>query len=128
MIREAVLQASNLSREAVQGNIADSFSRENKGRFKRVEGTHKERARGIRAVVKAAWGRTSRMRTPLLVNICLREEGRTGVNGGGGGETDMDIFDIDGRRMVGTDVLGDFSGSKRAVRRGPLEPKREAMA
>jgi len=92
MIREADLQVSNLSREAVEGNIADSFSRENKGRFKRVEGTHKERAREIRAVVKAAWGRTSRMRTVLLLNmIWLREEGRTGVNGGEGAK---DIFDI----------------------------------
>jgi len=46
-----------------------------------------------RAVVKAAWGRTSRMRTLLLLNmIWLREEGRTGVNGGEGAK---DIFDME---------------------------------
>jgi hypothetical protein len=54
MIREAARQALKLSREAVEGSIADSFSRENKGRFKRVEGTHRESARGIRAEVNAA--------------------------------------------------------------------------
>lgn len=54
MIREAFLQAAKESREAVEGSIAESFSRENKGRFKRVEGTHKERAPGIRAAAYAA--------------------------------------------------------------------------
>jgi len=65
MMREADLQAEKLSRDAVEGSIADSFSRENMGRFKRVEGTHSESARGIRAAANAAWGRISRMRILL---------------------------------------------------------------
>src|ERR1700733_6335312 len=65
IMREAVRQVQKLSREAVEGNIAESFSRENMGRFKSVEGTHKERARGIRAAVNAAWGRISRTRILL---------------------------------------------------------------
>jgi hypothetical protein len=54
MMREAVRQAPKLSREAVEGSIAESFSREKLGRFNNVEGTQKERARQIRASVNAA--------------------------------------------------------------------------
>lgn len=54
MMRVAVRQAPNLSREEVEGSIALSFSREKRGRFRRVEGTQRERALGTRAEVNAA--------------------------------------------------------------------------
>lgn len=54
MIRDALCHLLKRSREAVEGSIAESFSREKRGRFNNVEGTDRERALGIRAEVYAA--------------------------------------------------------------------------
>lgn len=62
MMRELERQAENLVRALAEGSIAHSFCKENKGRLRRVEGTQREMAWGMRAEECAAWGRMSTMR------------------------------------------------------------------
>lgn len=51
MIREAVCHLLKRSLEEVEGSIAESFSSEKRGRLRRVEGTERDKALGIRAEV-----------------------------------------------------------------------------
>src|SRR5882762_3122295 len=101
-MRVAFGQALKQSQEEVDGSIAESFSRENKGRFRRVEGTQRESAREIRAVSKAAWGRISRIR--ILEELgswrkSRRSAGVTGVKGEDGEAMDILAMGVEGGGM-----------------------------
>ena len=51
MIREADRHLLKRSLDAVEGSMAESFSNEKRGRLRRVEGTERDKALGIRAEV-----------------------------------------------------------------------------
>lgn len=53
-IRDALRHAENRALDTADGNIADSRWSEKSGRLRRVDGTEREMARGIRAEEKAA--------------------------------------------------------------------------
>jgi hypothetical protein len=86
-MRELERQAENLLRALAEGSMAQSFCKENKGRLRRVEGTQREMAWGMRAEVWAAWGRMSTMRAESSLS---QGRGRGGLQRekGGGAEGD----------------------------------------
>ena len=62
-MREAEGHLAKRARASELGSMAARRSREKRGRLRRVVGTERERARGMRAAVWAAAGRRSRTRS-----------------------------------------------------------------
>jgi hypothetical protein len=80
-IRDAVRHAENRALDMADGSIADSRWSEKRGRLRRVDGTEREMARGIRADEKAAWGRMSTTRAAGSASQAGRSAGEMAVKG-----------------------------------------------
>lgn len=80
-IRDALRHAENRALDTADGSIADSCWSEKSGRLRRVDGTEREMARGIRAEEKAAWGRISTTRAVGSASQAWRAAGAMAGNG-----------------------------------------------
>ena len=74
-IRDTVRHAENRALDTADGSISESRWSEKRGRLRRVDGTEREMALGIRAEEKAAWGRMSTTRASGLASQAGRSAG-----------------------------------------------------